>query len=187
MADKLQGSLDIQFGDRFDGEKARRLVEELKRLRSAVNVLVDEITALENAPPVTLPVHVLATTTGLGPDHSVSGLSAGQVLVAISDTVAAFHALRVGQLAQTDTASVDGATQDSLFQFHNGFWSARYAGPLVGLAPPSVDSVLGWDETSGTIVWRIAGPGIVLNPPDIEVSIPGIVDDSEFVAFFNGM
>ena len=47
--------------------------------------------------------HVLATTSALGPDHSVSGLTAGQVLQATGASAAKFAALSHGKL--TDVTS----------------------------------------------------------------------------------
>jgi hypothetical protein len=47
--------------------------------------------------------HVLATGTGLGPDHTISGAAAGQVLRALSATTAAFDQLQHGDL---DPASI---------------------------------------------------------------------------------
>lgn len=43
-------------------------------------------------------VHVLASTSGLGADHTVSGLTAGQVLRATGATTAAFASLQAGDL-----------------------------------------------------------------------------------------
>lgn len=48
-------------------------------------------------------VHVLATTAGLGPEHTVSGLTAGQVLRATGATTAAFQALAFADLSGTLT------------------------------------------------------------------------------------
>ena len=42
--------------------------------------------------------HVLATTTALGPEHTVSGLTAGQVLKATGATTAAFQALTAADI-----------------------------------------------------------------------------------------
>lgn len=42
--------------------------------------------------------HVLATTAGLGGDHTTSGLTAGQVLRAIAATTAAFASLQAGDI-----------------------------------------------------------------------------------------
>jgi hypothetical protein len=42
--------------------------------------------------------HVLATTSGLGADHTVSGLTARQVLIATSATAAQFRALQTADL-----------------------------------------------------------------------------------------
>jgi len=45
--------------------------------------------------------HVLATTAALGPDHTVSGLTAGQVLRATGATTAAFASIQDGDLPST--------------------------------------------------------------------------------------
>ena len=50
--------------------------------------------------------HVLATTSGLGPDHTVSGLTARQVLVASGATTALFRTLQSGDLPTGATLSV---------------------------------------------------------------------------------
>jgi len=62
--------------------------------------------------------HVLATTAGLGTDHSTSGLTAGQVLRATGATAAAFQSLNFSDLAGTatdaqipNTISLDNITQ----------------------------------------------------------------------------
>ena len=47
-------------------------------------------------------VHILAGTTGLGPDHTVSGLTAGQVFKASAATTAAFTALTESDLPVHD-------------------------------------------------------------------------------------
>lgn len=52
--------------------------------------------------------HVLATTSALGPDHTVSGLTAGQVLRATGAATAAFGALQATDLAVHVLASTSG-------------------------------------------------------------------------------
>lgn len=51
-------------------------------------------------------VHVLATTSALGPDHTVSGLTARQVLIATGATTALFRALQAADLPNGATLSV---------------------------------------------------------------------------------
>jgi hypothetical protein len=188
MLSKIQG-LDIQFGQRFEGEKARRLVEELRRLQTAVNAIVDEVNSAASAgtTPV-LTAHELASETGLGADHTVHGLTAGHVLQALSATAAAFQQMRLGQIARMNPGSVDGAVNGDMLQVVGGFWSAVPASPLLTEATPGFSSVLGWDQATAQLVWRAAGPGITLSATDIESTGGGTttVDDSEFVSFFNG-
>lgn len=190
MLSKLNLNLDIQFGQRFDGEKARRLVDELRRLQLSVNSIVDELNTLAeevaNPTPPTTAVHELADTGGLGPEHTVSGLTAGQVLVAIGDTAAAFRKLQLGQLADVDPTSISSANEGDVMQLHNGYWSARPVTGLLGTTAPSVDAVLGWDIASASLVWRKAGTNITLNPTTISAGTTAYVDDSEFTAFFQG-
>lgn len=50
--------------------------------------------------------HVLASTSGLGADHTVSGLTSRQVLIATGSTTALFRALQAGDLPTGDTLSV---------------------------------------------------------------------------------
>lgn len=50
--------------------------------------------------------HVLATTSALGPDHTVSGLTARQVLIATGATTALFRALQSADLPTGSTLSV---------------------------------------------------------------------------------
>lgn len=53
--------------------------------------------------------HVLATTSALGPDHTVSGLTARQVLIATGATTALFRALQSADLPTGSTLSVSSA------------------------------------------------------------------------------
>lgn len=50
--------------------------------------------------------HVLATTSGLGPDHTASGLTSGQYLRATGSTTAAFQVIQDGDLPTGSTLSV---------------------------------------------------------------------------------
>lgn len=52
--------------------------------------------------------HVIATTSGLGTDHTTSGLTAGQVLRATGATTAAFQALQASDLAAHVLATTSG-------------------------------------------------------------------------------
>lgn len=123
--------------------------------------------------------HVLATTSGLGPDHTVSGLTARQVLVASGATTALFRTLQSGDLPTGATLSVsstnDGtshaittsnavttATAVILATDSNGRAQVRGAG--FGVAPTgnneiAVGSRVFVNETASTDVTN----GLILN------------------------
>lgn len=61
-------------------------------------------------------VHVLATAAGLGPDHTVSGLTIGHVLRATGATAAAFGALLLSDLPAGIDAATLGGLAPSAFQ-----------------------------------------------------------------------
>lgn len=104
----------------------RRLAQDLQTVERALNALISlENTAVD--PGNTVPPHVLATTTGLDVDHTVSGLTAGQVLKAISATNAAFQELKFGELANSDVS--DNPDNGDFMQFIDGFWVASPAPP----------------------------------------------------------
>lgn len=54
--------------------------------------------------------HVIADTTGLGVDHTTSGLTAGQVLRATGATTAAFQVLIAADIPNLDTAKITTGT-----------------------------------------------------------------------------
>lgn len=54
--------------------------------------------------------HVLASTTGLGADHTVSGLTAGQVLRATGATTAAFQSLSASDIPSLDASKITTGT-----------------------------------------------------------------------------
>lgn len=96
----------------------RRFVQDMLSAEKALNALIG-VVATPSAENETLP-HVLATTAGLDADHTVSGLTAGQVLRAISATDAAFAKLGLGDLAQFD---INDPAQNQLIQFIDGYWT----------------------------------------------------------------
>lgn len=96
----------------------RRLVQDILAAERAVNALIS-YSSTPNAENETLP-HVLATTAGLDPDHTVSGLTKGQVLKAISADDAAFAQLALGELAGF---SIVNPAQNQLIQFVDGYWT----------------------------------------------------------------
>lgn len=104
----------------------RRLAQDLQVVERALNQLISiENTAVD--PSNTVPPHVLATTTGLQSDHTVAGLTAGQVLKAISATNAAFKNLTFGELEGSDVT--DDPENGDYIQFVDGFWVAAPTPP----------------------------------------------------------
>src|SRR5580692_380686 len=94
----------IQFNDPSQTLSGlRRLVQDLVNVENALNALISLANmASGDTPSDTVPPHILATTVGLNADHTVSGLTVGQVLKAISGTNAAFQLLKFSELAQSD-------------------------------------------------------------------------------------
>lgn len=94
--------------------------------------------------------HVLATNTGLGPDHTMSGATAGQVLRASSATAAAF-----AQLGHGDLGSV---TTD---QHHTENHSSRHA-------TGGADTLSGVDLGTPLGVWKARAAGSLVQSLDDE-------------------
>jgi hypothetical protein len=84
-------------GREYDRENENQFRRRLEQ------ALLDIVTYNEslNADPLSVATHVLATTGGIGPQHSVSGLTAGFVLRAFSATDARFQ-----QLAHADLGGI---------------------------------------------------------------------------------
>jgi hypothetical protein len=169
------GSLDIQFGPNWDMAKGNQLVQSLQQTISAVNSATTAIAALQASSGkggVTAPI-LLATTTQLGPNMSVSGLTAGQVLIATGATTAAFGSLEFGQLAGVDEGSFADPAEGDVIAFHDGFWTAM-ADPSsgLGLADPGQNALVMWNETGKAFAWAIpaAGGGIKLMAGAISVN-----------------
>lgn len=129
MAGVKVGSIDIQFGATFEQAKANQLVQLLQQVASAINTLA-KIQATPVAPPTTVPLHVLADQSGLGADHSTSGLEPGEVLRAFSATNARFDKVKFSDLAQSDIPDNPGNLQ--ILQFLNGYWSSVALPPSTG-------------------------------------------------------
>jgi hypothetical protein len=179
MPGRKVGSLDIQFGADYDQVKANQLVQSLQQTIGAVNTLANEVSTLETGSSSGVAKHELAGETGLGPVHTVSGLTAGQVLVATSPTVAEFATLKFGQLAQTDAGTFAAPAQGDVIAFISGYWSAVPFSTSLGLANPGSDALVMWDVLAnagaGGLTWAMPGTGIKFMSGSIRV------DDTQLV------
>src|SRR5260221_4766812 len=110
------GQFDLQMGKTYDALKARRLIEELTRVEQTVNSMIVQLNALAAAGSSAVGVHVLATETGLRPDHTVSGLTVGHVLKAVAAAAAEFAALKFSELDNTDPATFAAPAPGSIIR-----------------------------------------------------------------------
>lgn len=129
---------DIQFTGDVSLEKLRRLNDEFKRVGRVINSIIGELNTLINADAPGVSAHVLATDSGLGAEHTVSGLSSGQVLKAIGTDAALFGYLTFQEMYQTDPASFVGVEHGDVLQFWDGYYSMR---PLASLSGSPSDAV----------------------------------------------
>jgi hypothetical protein len=164
------GSLDIQFGPVWEQAKANQLVQSVQQVISAVNTLTNQVANLaaggSGSGPVTVPPHGLVSKS-----HTVSGLSAGAVLMATGSDSFAFGVLRIDQLAQTDETTLADPLEGDVLTFHDGFWSAEPGG-MLGLSDPGSNALVMWNEAAKDFAWAIpvAGAGISLIPGQIAVN-----------------
>lgn len=158
---------DIQFtGNTPIDEKLRRLVADIQKIERAINALIAAAAIV--VPDVgTLP-HVLATITGLESDHTVSGLTSGMVLKAISDVNAAFAKLQLNDLSGFD---VGVPANKQILQFIDGYWvnvNPSFAGEINDGTNEGTGAGL-YDGKSGvTLKFKSikAGAGIDINEED---------------------
>jgi hypothetical protein len=175
----------IQFDNQYNGEKARRLADELRRLQAAVNALIGQVNAIVSAGGSDdLADHVLATTTGIGESHTTSGLTPGQVLKAFAVDNARFALLAFAELAQTDPATFVSPAHGQVLQFWNGYYSMR-AISLGGLGDPGADALFTWGESINANVWRTLGPGLAFTPGSIEI-VEAQITHNELAGLTNG-
>jgi hypothetical protein len=171
-------NIDIQFSKDWDPVKANQLVQSLQQLASAIRTLVNTSSAAAPAAGA-VAKHELANQSGLGPDHTVAGLSADEVLIATAANAAHFAKLSLGQLAGTDAGTFAAPTNGEIVAFINGYWSALPFMSALGVSPPGADAVLMWDDTlnhgAGGFSWALPGTGIELVSGTIEALPPVVV------------
>lgn len=155
----------------------RRLAQDLQTVERALNQLISlGNTAVD--PSTKVPPHVLATTSGLDVDHTVTGLTAGQVLKAISAVNAAFEKLKFSELQLSDIS--DNPSNGQILQFVDGFWTNVNASEVEGITgATNVGSGIGkvFLSISGTTLQfrSIQGVGITVtqDADTITLTLPG--------------
>jgi len=171
MAGVKVGNIDIQFGKDWDSVKANQLVQSLQQVIGAIRTLSSQANATPAAAGVAK--HELADQSGLGADHTVEGLQAGQVLIAQSDAAAHFAFLPFGQIAGTDAGSFTEAVNGDVIALVNGYWSAIAIAAALGLSDPGADAVLMWDQAAnkgaGALSWALPGTGIKITSGSISI------------------
>lgn len=129
-------------------------------------------------------LHVLASTSGLGADHTVSGLTAGQVLRASSATTAAFAQLAHGDLSgigtnthtqidtHIDTADIHVAHSGVSILAGDGLTGGGDLSANRSLALASSVAGNGLTFTTGVLAVG-AGAGLTVNANDVALTTPG--------------
>jgi len=93
--------------------------------------------------------HVLATGTALGPDHTISGAAAGEVLRALSATTAAFDVLQHGDLGGVGTDDHHSQSHD-----HSAAGDGTTLSPATLNLPSTTTPA---QTTEGQVVWDSDG------------------------------
>jgi hypothetical protein len=154
------GNLDIQFQPVWDPIKANQLVQSLQQVIANVNTQNAAIAAIAAAESAGVAPHVFASETGLGPEHTVSGLVPGNVVVATSETTAEFAALQFGQIAQVDSNTFLEPAQGDVITFIDGYWSAAPSNPL-NLSDPGQNALVAWSESTSSYAWAIPDDSLI--------------------------
>lgn len=166
--------IDIQFSEKYEPEKMRRFVQEVKNITIAVNGLIQtgNTTTSTSTPAIE---HVVATIGGLGASHTVAGLTAGQVLKAIAPNNAAFKVLEFAEMGRVDPASFNNASQGDVFMMWDGFFSMRPSTDILGVSDPGADALLSWDQSIPGFTWRLPGTGLTITGGFLNVDLPAII------------
>lgn len=171
---------DVQFsGNTETDAKLRRLVEDFRNVESLLRAIIDEI---NNAGTGTggggTTQHVLATTSGLGMDHTTGGLTAGMVLKAFSADNAQFAHLRFGEMEQVDPETFVSVPNGYVLTMFDGYYSMKPQ-TVGGLGDPGADAFATWNVDSGEWQWRLPGPGIVMTDGLVTLDLSGTEHSGE--------
>lgn len=158
---------DLQFLDKYEGEKLRRLMDEFRRIASSINLLIREVSG-ETDDAATQ--HVIATTIGLGPQHTTSGLSAKMFLGSISADDAAFQLLQLDDLSDVTTGGAIAG--QFLVKTPAGYGFASLPN-LSALADPNANKLVWWNDASNQLEFLGIGDGLGITAGNL------VVDESE--------
>lgn len=164
MTQQLKSFIDIQFSETYEPSKARRLVEEIKRLQQTINALIKEVNSSSNASSG-LVEHDL-----VGHFHKAAGLDPGTVLMARTDDTFGFDRMTFADLLGVDPLTFVAPSNGDILQFIDGYYSMASAASVAG-APSNGEYLLGVDnsslpssrviEDSDTILWDTSTAGQV--------------------------
>jgi len=108
--------------------------------------------------------HILANTSGLGVDHTTSGLTVGQVLRATGATTAAFQALQATDLAVHSITGAQHTGTGAAFDVI-GFTAVNVLGILTpSSAPAATEALLKTNTSGGLTLVNLAATGKVFGP-----------------------
>lgn len=177
MTQQLKTFIDIQFSQTYEPDKARRLVEEIKRIEQTLNSIIKELNSLQVTGGSTLVPHEL-----VGHFHTVSGLQQGQVLKANSDATFGFSRLSFAELAGVDSLTFAAPAQGDIIQYLDGYYSLVSSASLVG-APADGEYLLGIDN-SGLPNGRVVADSLTISwdtsvSGEVALNItPGSIDNT---------
>lgn len=176
MTDKVNVS-DLQFaGNDANTEKLRRLMDDLRKLVRGVNTLIEQVNELATAGVVTTQVHQLASELGLGPEHTVSGLTVGDVLTATTAEAARFRHLRFADIDQNDFNYGSLANGD-VIRYRDGYFVFEGLPGISGITDPGGDAILTWRSDLSTLGFRSAGLGLDMDTGSLFV-VPSEISHS---------
>lgn len=163
--------LDVQFaqGSPYDPVKLQRMVQALTTVISQINTQNAQIAAIAAEETSGVAKHVFATESGLGPEHTVTGLIPGNVVIASSETTAEFAALKFSQLAQVDPNTFADPVQGDVITFIDGYWSAAAQNPL-DLANPGQNALVMWNEAADNYAWAVPDNSLTLAAGTLSVN-----------------
>jgi hypothetical protein len=156
--------LDIQFGDKYEPEKMRRIAEELRRAQRALNALTSEFT--QDVDSGLVAEHAL-----VGPEHSVSGLQPGLVIKAISAEEVTFTTLLLDELGDVETEGVLAGQVLTRIAGGYGFSSIP---DLSSLADPGGNRLVWWDDSVDHLDYLIIGDGLVVAGGELQVAVSSV-------------